>query len=110
MNDEKKTKIANEEFSRQVGAQARRKLKAQRRPKKSIWFGLGVSGLIGWSVTAPTLIGAALGIWIDAHHPSKISWTLTLLFLGLGIGCLNAWHWVVKEDQAMQEDQRDGDA
>src|ERR1700733_12984908 len=107
MNDEKRKKIANEEFSRQVGAQATRKLKAQRGPKKSIWFGLGVSGLIGWWVTVPALIGAALGIWIDTHHSGKISWTLTLLFLGLGIGCLNAWHWVDSQYKGMQEEDKD---
>ena len=81
MNEEHKANGANEEtnFSRQVGAQAARKLKAQRGAKKSIWFGLGMSGLIGWSVTVPTLIGAALGIWVDKHYPSKFSWTLMLL-------------------------------
>ena len=74
MNEENKAKVANEEtnFSRQVGAQAARKLKAQRGAKRSIWFGLGMSGLIGWSVTVPTLIGAALGIWVDKHYPSHV--------------------------------------
>ena len=64
------------------------------RAPKSVWFGLGMSGLIGWSVTIPTLIGAALGIWVDKHYPSTYSWTLMLLLMGLIIGCLNAWHWV----------------
>ena len=106
MNEEHKANGANEEtnFSRQVGAQAARKLKAQRGAKKSIWFGLGMSGLIGWSVTVPTLIGAALGIWVDKHYPSRFSWTLMLLLLGLIIGCFNAWHWVASEYKEMQED------
>jgi ATP synthase protein I len=96
----------NEEtnFSRQVGAQAARKLKARRRATRSIWFGLGMSGLIGWSVTVPTLTGAALGIWIDDHYPSKYSWTLMLLLLGLIAGCFNAWHWVASQYEEMQED------
>ena len=29
-------------------------------------------GLIGWSVAVPTLLGAALGIWLDKHHPGAI--------------------------------------
>ncbi len=101
MNEENKANIANEEttFSRQVGAQAARKLKAQREATKSVWFGLGMSGLIGWTVAIPTLIGAALGIWIDNHYPSTYSWTLMLLLMGLIIGCLNAWHWVHSEYQ-----------
>ena len=101
-----KTNIANEEtnFSRQVGAQAARKLKAQRTGNKSVWFGLGMSGLIGWTVAVPTLIGAGLGLWIDKRYPSSYSWTLMLLLLGLIIGCLNAWHWVDSEYKQMQED------
>jgi len=106
MHEEQRTNDANREttFSRLVGAQAARKLKAQRGAKRSIWFGLGMSGLIGWSVTVPTLLGAALGIWVDKHYPSKFSWTLMLLLLGLILGCLNAWHWVASEYKEMQED------
>lgn len=106
MTEENKPQGANEEtnFSRQVGAQAARKRKAQRGASKSIWFGLGMSGLIGWSVTVPTLIGAALGLWLDKHYPSTLSWTLMLLLLGLIIGCFNAWHWIDSEYKDMQED------
>ena len=106
MNEDTKTKAANEEtiFSRQVGAQAVRKLKARREGTRSVWFGLGMSGLVGWSVAIPTLIGAALGLWVDRHYPSTHSWTLMLLLLGLIIGCLNAWRWVESEYKEMQED------
>ena len=106
MTEEQRANRANEEtaFSRQVGAQAARRLKAQRGAKKGVWFGLGMSGLIGWSVTIPTLIGAAFGIWVDKHYPSKLSWTLMLLLIGLVIGCFNAWHWVESQYREMQED------
>ena len=63
-----------------------------------------MSGLIGWSVTVPTLIGAALGIWLDSHYPSSLSWTLMLLLIGLIIGCFTAWRWVDSEYKEMQED------
>src|ERR1700734_639800 len=104
MNEDSQANGTNKEtdFSRQIGAQAARKLKAQRGTKRSVWFGLGMSGLIGWSVTVPTLIGAALGIWVDRNYPSKVSWTLMLLLLGLIIGCFNAWHWVESEYKEMQ--------
>ena len=64
-------------------------------------------GLIGWSVVIPTLLGAAFGIWLDNRQPGNHSWTLTLLFIGLIIGCVNAWHWVTKEEEEMREDQED---
>src|ERR1022692_4259728 len=88
-------------FSREVGAKAARKL------NQSVWFGLGMMGLIGWSVVVPTLLGAALGIWLDNRHPGNHSWTLMLLVIGLAIGCLNAWHWVDKEDKEMRGDQEE---
>lgn len=90
-------------LSREVGAQAARKLKARRNVGRGVWFGLGMTGLIGWSVTVPTLLGVALGIWLDSRHPGGYSWTLMLLVIGLITGCANAWHWVSKEDKEMHE-------
>ena len=94
-------------FAAQVGAKASRKLKAQRSGVQGVWFGLGMTGLIGWSVAVPTLVGVALGLWLDKHHPGQHSWTLALLMAGLTIGCLNAWHWVAKEDKALREEPED---
>lgn len=93
----------------QVGARAARKLKARRNPNQGVWFGLGMMGLIGWSVVIPTLLGAALGIYLDKHHPGAHAWTLSLMVAGLALGCLNAWNWVTKEDRAMREEQEDAD-
>jgi ATP synthase protein I len=110
MSEESEIKSAKDgtAFSREVGAQAARKLRA-RKSTQGVWFGLGMMGLIGWSVVVPTLLGAALGIWLDNRHPGKYSWTLMLLVIGLVIGCLNAWHWVSKEDKEMREEQENND-
>jgi ATP synthase protein I len=96
-------------FSRAVGAKTVRKLKAQHNPSQGVWFGLGMMGLVGWSVVVPTLVGAALGIWLDTRHPGRHSWTLMLLMVGVVIGCLNAWNWVSKEDREMGEEQKNTD-
>ena len=96
-------------LSQEVGAKAARKLKAQRNAPAGIWFGLGMMGLIGWSVAIPTLLGAALGLWLDQRYPDGRSWTLALLVAGLALGCFNAWHWVDKEDRAMREQEEDRD-
>jgi ATP synthase protein I len=110
MNDEPNKTVKNgPTFPEQVGAKAVRKLKARRNPPQGVWFGLGMMGLIGWSVVVPTLLGAALGIWLDKHHSGPRSWTLALLVAGLAIGCLNAWHWVAKEDKAMRDEQEAND-
>ncbi len=94
------------DFSQRVGAKAARKIKAQR-SFRGVWHGLGMMGLVGWSVAVPTLLGVAGGIWLDKHYPGTHSWTLSLLVIGLLLGCLNAWHWVSREEKAMREENRD---
>ena len=104
-----KSEKGNGEFGSEIGIKAVRKLKARRNSAKGVWFGLGMMGLIGWSVVVPTLLGAALGIWIDKNHPGSHSWTLMLLLIGLIIGCLNAWHWVGREDKEMRKEREEKD-
>jgi ATP synthase protein I len=88
----------------QVGVRAARKLQARRHRNPGVWFGLGMMGLIGWSVVVPTLLGAGIGMWLDRTHPGGRSWTLALLMGGLAAGCLNAWLWVAKEEKALREE------
>ena len=88
---------SSDDFTKSIEQQAKRKIKARQNGRHSIWFGLGMFGLIGWSVTIPTLAGIALGLWIDKRWPSQISWTLTFMFVGVVLGCLNAWRWIVEE-------------
>lgn len=111
MNDDplKKASAHRPTFAGQIGAKATRKLKARRNSTHGVWFGLGMMGLIGWSVAIPTLLGAALGIWLDKHYPGGRSWTLALLVAGLTIGCFNAWFWVSKEDKAMRDEAENDD-
>ena len=110
MNDEpmRSTSRDKSTLAERVGAKVERKQAAQRNPAPGVWFGLGMMGLIGWSVVVPTLLGAALGVWLDQHYGGTHSWTLALLVAGLAIGCFNAWNWVVKEDQAMRDEDEDG--
>jgi ATP synthase protein I len=96
-------------FSREIGAQETRKLRARRAGTQGVWSGFGMLGLIGWSVATPTLLGALLGAWIDKRRPASHSWTLALLVGGLCIGCMNAWHWVAKEERQISAGDDDGD-
>ncbi|MCF8062918.1 MAG: AtpZ/AtpI family protein [Deltaproteobacteria bacterium] len=82
----------------EVGAKEQRKLRA-RKEDRGVWFGLGMFGLVGWSVAIPTLIGIALGVWLDRKWESTASWTLTGVFVGVFVGCLNAWYWIKRESR-----------
>jgi ATP synthase protein I len=92
-----------------VRAKVARKIKARRKTAPGIWSDLGMMGQLGWSVTIPTILGAALGHWLDRHYSGKHAWTLALLVAGLAVGCFNAWHWVVKEEKEIQDEQEDYD-
>jgi ATP synthase protein I len=86
-----------EDFEEQVSAKSKRKLKARKEGNHTVWFGLGMFGIVGWSIAIPTLLGIALGVWIDTKFPSQYSWTLMLLFVGVVLGCINAWYWIERE-------------
>ncbi len=88
---EEKLRASDENMVRKVEVQQSRMLRARATSDHAYWHALTLLGVVGWSVTFPTLAGVALGIWIDRIWPSPFSWTLTFLFAGLAIGCLNAW-------------------
>lgn len=87
----------------------RRKKKKEEEGEKTVWFGLGLLGLIGWSVAIPTVAGALGGVFIDLKTGSEYSWTLMLMFLGLIIGCVNAWFWVTRERRKITKDKGEKD-
>lgn len=104
-------------LARRIGHRAARRRQARRHRDGSTWFGLGMYGMVGWSITIPTLLGVAAGLWIDARWPSRYSWTIMLMVAGLLIGCWNAWYWISLEQRAIRgddgvddpESEQDGD-
>ncbi|GGX61867.1 AtpZ/AtpI family protein [Saccharospirillum salsuginis] len=86
------------DLGERIDHRARRKEKARRDKSHPVWFGLGMFGLVGWSVAVPTLLGVMLGLWMDRRWPGDVSWTLTLIIIGVALGCLNAWYWIKQEN------------
>jgi ATP synthase protein I len=95
--DQNESIIDDDEIAERIGDEADRKLRRRNERRRSVWFGLGMFGLVGWAIALPTLMGIGLGLWIDGHVNSGRSWTVALLMAGLTLGCLNAWYWVKKE-------------
>jgi len=104
LSEEQKNSDPHEEFRRKVKETQKRKLRARRQGDQGVWFGLGMFGLVGWSVTIPALIAIAIGVWIDARFQSQYSWTLMMLVIGIGVGCLNAWFWISRERQSIEDE------
>ena len=80
-----------------IARKAARMERARKRPGSNALYGLGMFGLVGWSVAVPIVAGVALGVWIDRRWPGEVSWTLTLLIAGAFLGALNAWYWLQRE-------------
>lgn len=93
----------------EAGRKAERKLQARRVGNADLYFWLGMFGLVGWSVALPTLLGLALGLWLDRLWPVRFSWTLTLLVIGVLLGCLNAWHWINRVQRRALDKRRESD-
>ena len=93
-------------FKKIVADKEALKRAAERRKGRNIWLGLGVIGVVGWSIAIPMLAGVALGLWLDKKFPESFSWTLTCLFVGVAFGCLNAWHWISKERKSIEKDNK----
>ncbi len=101
--DPEKPPKGYQDFQKQIEAKQRRKLHSLQQGEHKTWFGLGMFGLVGWAVAIPTLLAIALGIWLDRTVTGRYSWTLLLLAVGIALGCLNAWFWVRKEHEAINQ-------
>lgn len=100
----------NRDFPGEVEIRERRKLRARKQRSDEVWFGLGMFGMVGWSVTIPTVLCIFLGVWIDLKWPGQLSWTLMLLVIGLILGCLNAWFWINRQRKGISKDRENGTA
>ena len=90
---DKKRLSTEEELLEKIKKDSTKKIKSQEEGSE-IMFGLGLFGIIGWSISIPTVMGIALGVFLDKKFTQSFSWTLTLLFAGIVLGSFNAWHWI----------------
>ena len=104
---ERSRSSARSRLEKHVAGKQKRKVRARETGEDSAWFGLGMFGLIGWSVVLPALAGVAIGLWIDSQWPSRLSWTLMLMVMGVAVGCLNAWWWLQREGHHNQDQSLD---
>jgi ATP synthase protein I len=91
------------EMQRVVLRKSLRRRRARRHAEDNIWVWLGTFGLVGWTVMVPTLAGLAFGIFLDDRLDSSVSFAITFLIVGVGVGTSMAWYWV------RQESDRDGE-
>lgn len=96
------------ELEKELERREERRLKAQRSEERP-WFGLGMLGLVGWAFAIPMLAVLGVGIWLDTRLETPHSWSLMGVFVGAGIGALNAWYWVKNEQRKIEEDEEEAE-
>ena len=92
-------------FSDAVDTREKRKIRARKKKEEPLWFGLGMFGLVGWSVAIPMVICIFIGIWMDSKYSGQYSWTLMFLAIGLILGCVNAWTWMNRERKNIKKER-----
>jgi ATP synthase protein I len=90
-----------------IEGKQKRKIKARKNQDSVVWFGLGMIGMVGWTVVLPSLLGLALGFWIDSVWPGPISWTFVLMIGGVVFGCFNAVLWLMRELKNIEDENRE---
>lgn len=93
-----------EQLRRIVLRKSVRRERARRERDQSIWAWLGTFGLVGWTVAVPTLLGLALGRFLDNRVAGPISFTITFLVVGVAVGIMMAWRWVRNESPGGDRD------
>lgn len=79
-----------------IRRRAQRMQETRNERKYSPLSGLGVFGVIGWSIAIPTVAGAFLGVWLNRVAPQNFSWPIALILGGVVVGAMVAWSWVDK--------------
>jgi len=82
---------------KRMADRAERIKRARKEGDRGFWQNLGLIGSVGWMIVLPAVGGGFLGRWIDGKTDSPISWALTLVVVGLAIGCLGAWQHIRRE-------------
>ena len=81
----------NNELHRKVERQARRMRDAER-DRPTMMAQTVYLGTLGLVFVLPLIGGAYLGRWLDSMTEGySISWTVSLIFVGLVIGGINVW-------------------
>lgn len=82
---------------------AQRAARGQAEPEPSLGTRLGQIGILGWAIVVPTLLGLALGHWLDRTFGTRVFFSAPLLMVGAALGFWSAWKWMHRQQGAHRE-------
>ena len=81
----------HEQLHKRIEQQTDRMQRAER-DRKTLMAQTVYLGTLGLVFVLPVIVGAYVGNWLDNQLEGySMRWTLSLIFLGLVIGAINAW-------------------
>lgn len=78
---------------------AERHARGQCDPEPSLGSRLAQIGVLGWTIVVPTLIGVALGRWLDRLFGTRVFFSAPLLMIGAAFGLWSAWKWMHRQQR-----------
>jgi ATP synthase protein I len=90
--------MKNRQFSEKVEKSAA-EIKRAREERSGFWHYAQILGVGGWLFVIPVVAGAYLGKYLDGRVGGNISWTLTLIIIGIAVGIYNIWYFLFRKSQ-----------
>lgn len=91
--------MENKKFSRDIEKSAKELLR-DRKEGSNFWRYANLLGVGGWVFVIPVVGAAYLGRYLDGKmHGEGISWTITLIILGIAVGIYNVWYLFIRKSQ-----------
>ncbi|KAK45651.1 ATP synthase I [Caballeronia jiangsuensis] len=82
---------------------AQRQRRSESDPEPSLGSRFGQIGVLGWAIVMPTLIGLAIGHWLDRLFATRVFFSAPLLMLGASVGLWSAWKWMHRQSRGDRE-------
>lgn len=82
---------------------AERAARGREEPEPSLGSRLGQIGILGWAIVLPTLLGLALGHWLDRLFGTRVFFSAPLLMAGAALGLWSAWKWMHRQQGGHRE-------
>jgi ATP synthase protein I len=83
----------NMEFRKRIEDSVR-SYKTSRSQRREFWRHVSRVTVAGWLFVIPVVAGAYLGRYLDKKFITDISWTITLIIIGIAVGIYNVWHFI----------------
>lgn len=90
--------MKDKRFSGEIEKSAKELLKA-RKEGPGFWHYASIIGVGGWVFVIPIVAGAYLGRFLDRKIQSGVSWTITLIIIGIFAGGYNVWLFYFREPE-----------